>query len=532
MLFLISSFSYAQFNSKQDVYDYLEGKTFVYLDRFRASFHNAVINLEWEDVYKCKMNVYSFSANEAGLSGSFKVNSLYGVITYPMEMTLNRIKEEFKLTGSPMDGIYKLARLGKDVIHPEINFANKYDASSYFKNKWFVKGDKTLFVEENNDIYYMDKETVALVSSISLNQEIRDFRNFVIGAEYSIYGHVNNLDNEIGITLRFNAATGKLSFRCSYAKEIWKIDDNVGFDINLSDTYQMLESEDEIKKRVERKNSWMKAVQKERERRLAMEDERLRKQQELKRIQEEERIRKYNEDKEIAFATDPVYKVLGLLQDKEYIKSLFDYDIEVENPSYATETVGVHIYLRPSKKMESVCKDFWSKIDALPKNELTNLNRKPFIEEMMTNVYKNISNCIADFSILNKRSKFCSLKNIGEQTEKYGLQRWLTYKTRFSARGSVIMKTNFGNQRRCDIKIGNLNIGDIPFLQREYDGMDYLFHCELSFPYVRDYSYSLDANGKNIKAKEKRQQNGLYRQTRNGYRSIDMNNNQMHRRTR
>ena len=109
MLVLVSSFSFAQFRSKQDVYNYLEGKTFVYLDHFRASFHNAVINLEWEDVYKCKMNVYSFSANEARLSGSFKVNSLYGVITYPMEMTLDRINEEFKLTGSPEDGTYKLA---------------------------------------------------------------------------------------------------------------------------------------------------------------------------------------------------------------------------------------------------------------------------------------------------------------------------------------------------------------------------------------------------------------------------------------
>ena len=164
--------------------------------------------------------------------------------------------------------------------------------------------------------------------------------------------------------------------------------------------------------------------------------------------------------------------------------------------------------------MASVSRDFWSKVDALPKKELENLNRKPFINEMMTNVYKNISNCIADFSIMNKDKRKIKLENMGEQRDNYtfGLQSWLTYKAFPISNEPVIMKTNRRVIDHKTINIGSLNLGDIPFLQREYDGKDYLFHCELVFSYYfgRDYSYFLDVNGKKIKAKHIQKSNRQY----------------------
>lgn len=137
----ISTFSFAQFRSKQDVYDYLEGKTFMYYS-FCASFHNGVISLDWEDNYKCKMNVIGVEGNIAYLEGRFSVGSIYGRITYNLKMKLNKTKDEFSLVGGPEDGTYKLAPQ-TDTPRPNSFDDKVYDMREVDKSADFPNGGET-----------------------------------------------------------------------------------------------------------------------------------------------------------------------------------------------------------------------------------------------------------------------------------------------------------------------------------------------------------------------------------------------------
>lgn len=106
---LASIVAFAQFRSKQDVYNYLEGKTFSYYNHFMISFHNGMLSMDWDANYKCKMNVISFSQNTARLTGTIRIGYLRGDLLYNLEMSLDKRNNEFTLIGSPEDGTYKLA---------------------------------------------------------------------------------------------------------------------------------------------------------------------------------------------------------------------------------------------------------------------------------------------------------------------------------------------------------------------------------------------------------------------------------------
>ena len=108
LVVLANTVSFAQFGSKQDVYNYLEGKTFSYYDHFMISFHNGILSMDWDKNYKCKMTVISFSQNTACLTGTIRIGYLRGDLLYNLVMSLDRRNNEFTLTGGPEDGKYKL----------------------------------------------------------------------------------------------------------------------------------------------------------------------------------------------------------------------------------------------------------------------------------------------------------------------------------------------------------------------------------------------------------------------------------------
>ena len=137
LVVLTSAISFAQFRSKQDVYNYLEGKTFSYYD-FKTSFHNGMISFDWDDYYKCKMNVYWFSSDKASLDGSFRVSG----ITYNLKMQLDRSKDEFTITGSPEDGTYKLAPQ-TDTPRPNSFDNNVYEIEQVDKMAAFPNGGES-----------------------------------------------------------------------------------------------------------------------------------------------------------------------------------------------------------------------------------------------------------------------------------------------------------------------------------------------------------------------------------------------------
>lgn len=153
---LISTVVFAQFNSRKDVYDYLEGKAFVYMNHFVILFQNGEIILDWEDwpKWKCKVEVISFSTDEAYLEAPFKINSyMLGTIRYPMKISLDRGKEEFKLTGSPQDGIYKFATQPpqRDIPRPNFFDDKVYEIGEVDQNAVFDGGEKAMcqWIAEN-----------------------------------------------------------------------------------------------------------------------------------------------------------------------------------------------------------------------------------------------------------------------------------------------------------------------------------------------------------------------------------------------
>lgn len=130
LVVLANTVSFAQFGSKQDVYNYLEGKTFSYYDHFMISFHNGMLSMDWDANYKCKMNVISFSQNTARLTGTIRIGYLRGDLLYNLVMNLDKRNNEFTLTGGPEDGTYKLNPT-TDSPRPDPFDSNVYDVVDY-----------------------------------------------------------------------------------------------------------------------------------------------------------------------------------------------------------------------------------------------------------------------------------------------------------------------------------------------------------------------------------------------------------------
>ena len=233
-----------------------------------------------------------------------------------------------------------------------------------------------------------------------------------------------------------------------------------------------------------------------------------------KKQQQEAMHAEHERQKALAFAIDPLFKAMAPLRDKEEMEALFNYEIVVQKPlDYNTgitpKTTNLSVYIRPTNKLTTFSKNFWNAIAACDLSG--NLKSKPFMDEFLKEAFANISECLSDFCIKGKDGKTYQLKLAGNMVRGIGLENWTTY-TLQGMNYEVKMKTSFDNHNRGIITIGDINLGDIPFLQKEYDGEAYLFYADFVVPYPN--TYSIEAKGKTINGKVV--EAGMYHQMKRG----------------
>lgn len=220
-------------------------------------------------------------------------------------------------------------------------------------------------------------------------------------------------------------------------------------------------------------------------------------QEELERRRAEEEKRRYEQLRTEAYANDPIIKALLVFESNENLSDIFDYKLYYEMPNVAgvPQKCGVLLFLNANKKT----KDFYKKYKQMVGDRTKpNDTYRQFVEEKFNDVLPYLISSLSNFCIVDAKGQTYSFKLV--ETLPKGLEQksWLKYEIKGTpSYSSCILRANLDEKVVGNLTIGTVNLGNIPFLQKEHHKGDKLYYCDFQLPFSS--SFSIIVNGKTIK---------------------------------
>lgn len=211
---------------------------------------------------------------------------------------------------------------------------------------------------------------------------------------------------------------------------------------------------------------------------------------------EEERIR-FEKLRTEAYTNDPIIKALSVFESKESISDIFNYKLyyEVPNVVGVPQNRGILLFFNANKRTKEVYEEYKQMVGHRTK---PNDAYRQFVEEKFNEVLPNIISSLSNLSIVDADGHTYSFKLV--ETLPKGLEQksWLKHEIIGTpSYSSCILRANLDEKIVGNLNIGTVNLGNIPFLQKEHHKGDKLYYVDFQLPFSS--SYSIIVNGKTIK---------------------------------
>ena len=226
--------------------------------------------------------------------------------------------------------------------------------------------------------------------------------------------------------------------------------------------------------------------------------EEIRKREEAARREEAQRQERERKEKELeqlrqsAFQHDPVIIALNSLKKEGGMANMFDYDLYLTE--YNSGFCKLRLYIKPTKKTKELSKRFWDSYEQSRSNEAS--FDSEFVVDGLNEVFAYVNLSLMDVVISGGNNRIYKFQMAGNTNKKATNTTliWPEWEVIGWQNGASYLQTTEDEVGREQIVCGNVNLGDVPFLQKTYDKGKFLFFMDFTLPYSD--LYAITANGK------------------------------------